>query len=75
MILITGATGTTGRDVVGELARLGAERVRVLARDPRRAGFARDAGFEAVEGDFERPDRAPHLRTVRPRPRGKVSEP
>ena len=33
MILITGATGTTGREVVAELHRLGARGVRALARD------------------------------------------
>ncbi len=54
MILITGATGTTGREVVGELRRLGARGVRALVRDPERAGFIREAGFEAVAGDFER---------------------
>ncbi len=41
MILITGATGTTGREVVGELRRLGAEGVRALVRDPARAEFWR----------------------------------
>src|SRR3712207_6899797 len=56
MILITGATGTTGREVVAELQRLGAEGARALVRDPARAEFIREAGFEAVAGDFERPD-------------------
>jgi uncharacterized protein YbjT (DUF2867 family) len=56
MILITGGTGTTGRDVVRELSRLGAKGVRVLARDAGRAGFAREAGFEVAEGDFDRPE-------------------
>lgn len=56
MILITGATGTTGREVVGELRRLGARGVRALVRDPSRADFIREAGFEAVAGDFERPE-------------------
>ena len=56
MILITGATGTTGRGVVEELRRLGAEGVRALVRDPARAGFIREAGFETVAGDFERPE-------------------
>ena len=56
MILITGATGTTGRDVVKELEGAGADPVRVLVRDAARAGFAREAGFEAAEGDFERPE-------------------
>ncbi|HKG14469.1 MAG TPA: SDR family oxidoreductase [Pyrinomonadaceae bacterium] len=56
MILITGATGTTGREVVGELQRLGASGVRAVVRDPARASFVRDAGFETVEGDFDRPE-------------------
>jgi uncharacterized protein YbjT (DUF2867 family) len=56
MILITGATGTTGREVVEELRRLGAKGVRALVRDPARADFIREAGFEAVGGDFERPE-------------------
>lgn len=56
MILITGATGTTGREVVAELQRLGARGVRALVRDPARAEFIREAGFETVAGDFERPE-------------------
>ncbi|MFL6256314.1 MAG: SDR family oxidoreductase [Pyrinomonadaceae bacterium] len=56
MILITGATGTTGREVVEELRRLGAKGVRALVRDPARAEFIRAAGFETVAGDFERPE-------------------
>ena len=56
MILITGATGTTGREVVRELRRLGAQGVRALVRDPARADFIRRAGYEAVVGDFERAD-------------------
>ena len=56
MILITGATGTTGREVIAELHRLGAKGVRALVRDPARADFIREAGFEAVAGDFERPE-------------------
>ena len=56
MILITGATGTVGREVVGELQRMGATGVRALVRDPARASFIREAGFETVEGDFDRPE-------------------
>jgi uncharacterized protein YbjT (DUF2867 family) len=56
MILLTGATGTTGRDIVKELRGAGAGRVRVLARDAGRAEFVREAGFEVVEGDFEKPE-------------------
>ena len=56
MILITGGTGTTGRDIVKELAALGAKRVRALVRDESKAAFIREAGFETVEGDFDRPE-------------------
>src|ERR1044071_7411881 len=56
MILITGATGTTGRGVVGELQNLGATGVRALVRAPARAAFIGEAGFETVEGDFDRPE-------------------
>jgi uncharacterized protein YbjT (DUF2867 family) len=56
MILITGATGTAGREVVEELRRLGAKGVRALVRDPARAGFIREAGIDAVAGDFDRPE-------------------
>jgi uncharacterized protein YbjT (DUF2867 family) len=56
MILITGATGTTGREIVGELRKLGAAGVRALVRDPARAAFIREAGFETAEGDFDRPE-------------------
>src|SRR5690242_11222292 len=56
MILITGATGTTGREVLKELSRLGVEGVRALVRDPARAGFIREAGFETIAGDFEKPE-------------------
>ncbi|WP_405624831.1 NAD(P)H-binding protein [Streptomyces sp. NBC_00016] len=52
MILVTGATGTVGREVVGRLPA-GAG-VRVMARDPARiAGVA--AGVEAVAGDYGDP--------------------
>jgi uncharacterized protein YbjT (DUF2867 family) len=56
MILVTGATGTTGREIVEELRKVGASGVRALVRDPARASFVRDAGFETAEGDFDRPE-------------------
>lgn len=56
MILVTGATGTTGKEIISELQKLGAEGVRALVRDPAKASFIRDAGFETVEGDFDRPE-------------------
>ncbi|MBG0827150.1 NmrA family NAD(P)-binding protein [Planomonospora sp. ID67723] len=48
-ILVTGATGTVGRHVVGELIRAG-QRVRALTRNP--AGANLPAGVEVVAGDL-----------------------
>jgi len=59
MILVTGATGTIGREVVAELRRLGAP-FRVAVRSPEKA-----AGDDAVAFDFSRPDTfGPALRGV-----------
>ncbi|MFJ4814708.1 NAD(P)H-binding protein [Streptomyces sp. NPDC088801] len=52
-ILVTGATGTVGRQVVAELLDRGHE-VRALTRDAARASFP--AGVEVVEGDLTEPD-------------------
>src|ERR1044072_7441809 len=49
MILVTGATGTIGSDVVRQLAARG-EKVRALTRDPARARVP--AGVEVVRGDY-----------------------
>ncbi|MER7179173.1 NAD(P)H-binding protein [Streptomyces hyaluromycini] len=49
MILVTGATGTIGRDVVRQLAGRGAK-VRALTRDPAKAQLP--AGVEVVRGDY-----------------------
>jgi uncharacterized protein YbjT (DUF2867 family) len=48
-ILVTGATGRVGRQVVDQLVQRGAA-VRVLVRDPSKAGFP--AGVEVVQGDL-----------------------
>jgi uncharacterized protein YbjT (DUF2867 family) len=48
-ILVTGATGNVGRNVVEQLAKHGAQ-VRALVRDPSKAKFA--AGVEVVQGDL-----------------------
>ena len=48
-ILVTGATGTIGRQVVEQLARRGAD-VRALVRDPAKADFP--AGVNVVKGDL-----------------------
>ncbi|MGF6232214.1 uncharacterized protein YbjT (DUF2867 family) [Inquilinus ginsengisoli] len=52
-ILVTGATGTVGRQVAEELLRMG-RRVRALTRDPVKAALP--AGVEVVAGDLGRPD-------------------
>jgi len=48
-ILVTGATGNIGRQVVEHLIKRGAD-VRALARDPSKANFP--AGVDVVQGDF-----------------------
>lgn len=53
MIVITGATGTVGRPLVGQLSAEGAA-VRAVTRDPQAAGLP--AQVEVVEGDPSKPD-------------------
>ncbi|WP_328751504.1 NAD(P)H-binding protein [Streptomyces sp. NBC_00285] len=53
MILVTGATGTIGRDVVRQLVARG-EKVRALTRDPGTAHLP--PGVEAVRGHHRDPD-------------------
>ena len=48
-ILVTGATGTVGRQVVEQLVKRGAD-VRALVRDQSKASFP--AGVSVVQGDF-----------------------
>jgi uncharacterized protein YbjT (DUF2867 family) len=48
-ILVTGATGTIGRNVVEQLVKRGAD-VRALVRDPAKANFAANVGV--VQGDL-----------------------
>ncbi|MFE5475531.1 SDR family oxidoreductase [Nocardia sp. NPDC056541] len=52
MILITGATGTIGSDIVRQLAAEGVA-VRAATRDPEQAGFP--AGVEVVRVDYRDP--------------------
>ena len=52
-ILVTGATGTVGRQVVAELLARG-HRVRALTRDAAKAALP--DGVEVVEGDLTEPD-------------------
>src|SRR5260370_28140470 len=54
LILVTGATGTVGSEVVKQLAVTG-QRVRALVRDPKKAeGFPK--AVEIVHGDLEKPE-------------------
>ncbi len=55
LVAITGATGFVGRIIVERLLRHDHE-VRVLARDPRTAGWIADRGGQVVAGDLESPD-------------------
>ena len=48
-ILVTGATGNVGRNVIEQLVKRGAD-VRALVRDPSKTGFP--AGVEVVKGDL-----------------------
>lgn len=52
MILVIGATGSVGRQVVSQLLDAGAD-VRALTRDPEAAGLP--AGVEVVRGDLADP--------------------
>ena len=54
MILVTGATGTIGTEVVQQLRAEG-HKVRVLARDPAKAAKLGD-GIEVVQGDLNKPE-------------------
>ncbi|MCG5216295.1 NAD(P)H-binding protein [Streptosporangium soli] len=54
-ILVTGATGTVGSQVAGQLVEAG-HRVRALTRDPARAKAELPAGVEIVAGDLAVPD-------------------
>jgi len=54
VILVTGATGTVGREVVAQLAAAGAP-VRALVRDPGKAAALLPAGVDLAPGDLDRP--------------------
>ncbi len=55
MILITGATGNIGSEVIQLLRPLGIP-LRALVRDPQRAIALQEAGVELVPGSFEQPE-------------------
>ena len=54
MLLVTGATGTTGMEVLRALKARGAE-ARALVRDETKAHHLRDLEFEPVTGDLGDP--------------------
>ena len=58
MILVTGATGKVGREVVRQLAA-GNVPTRALVRDPTRASFLRLPGVEVAVGDLSQPETLP----------------
>ena len=55
MILVVGATGKVGREVVRQLTAAGVP-ARALVRDPARASHIRLPGVEIAVGDLARPD-------------------
>ncbi len=59
MILVTGATGKSGREIVTQLSAAGAQ-VRALVRDPAKAAWlAALPGVEIVQGDLSKPETLP----------------
>ena len=56
-VLVTGATGSVGRLVVDHLLRAGAEQVRALTTNPRKAAFGPEV--EVVRGYLGRPETLP----------------
>ena len=58
MILVTGATGKVGQEVVRQLATAGAP-ARALVRDATRASAIRIPGVEIAVGDLARPETLP----------------
>ena len=55
MILLTGATGTSGSEIVKELTRLGVP-FRVMVRTKAGTGSGAQPGVDSVEGDFGKPE-------------------
>lgn len=55
MILVTGATGTVGTELVRQLSAAGAP-VRALVRDPEKARARLGDGVELAPGDMEKPE-------------------
>src|SRR5215472_14922079 len=62
MILVTGATGTNGVEIVKLLSRSGV-RCRALVRNPKKISTLSDLpGVEVVQGDLSRPESLPPAR-------------
>jgi uncharacterized protein YbjT (DUF2867 family) len=55
MLLIVGATGTNGREILGRLAGAG-QPARAMVRNPAKAGDLRGPNVEVVAGDLDDPD-------------------
>lgn len=55
MILVTGATGTTGSEIVKQLSSTGAQ-VRALVRTPEKATAIEELNIEIAKGDFDKPE-------------------
>ena len=55
MILITGATGNNGQDLIRQLTAIG-QRVRALVRKPTEAAKLDGSNIEVVAGDFDQPE-------------------
>jgi len=69
VVLVTGATGRIGREVVARLARAGGVRVRVAVHSAEKADYLRGLGaHEAVKFDYQNPSTWPEackdVRTV-----------
>ena len=61
MIIVTGATGLLGRDVVQRLlSRIPASEVGVAVRDPERVADLRERGVRVRRGDFDDPSSLAH---------------
>jgi uncharacterized protein YbjT (DUF2867 family) len=54
MILVTGATGTNGQELVRQLSAAG-QATRAMVRDPAKAGYLKGPNVELVAGDFDHP--------------------
>jgi uncharacterized protein YbjT (DUF2867 family) len=56
MILVTGATGTNGTEILKRLAATADVQVRAMVRNLDHASAIASPDAEVVEGDFDRPE-------------------